>query len=141
MIQRQYSESISQVWNNLSDEILLRFSFILQLHHLIIHSSNPPYNLESIPSLKNVARLLSIPILRFYIIRKRLGLLKAGVPIDVMVIMMVVAMIMGVWIFGRPDVFHLVNAAAFGAALKGAIARYLYQKKKGKLLGHWMDEA
>jgi hypothetical protein len=33
-----------------------------------------------------------------------------------------VSVIVGVWVFGRADVFHLVDAAALGTALDGAVA-------------------
>jgi len=33
-----------------------------------------------------------------------------------------VAVIVGVWVFGWTDVFHLVDTTAFGAALDGAFA-------------------
>ena len=34
-----------------------------------------------------------------------------------------------VWVIGRSDVFHLVDTAAFVAALKGAFARYLIESQ------------
>ena len=76
-----------------------------------LHLRQLPHNL--ILSLSLIKRLRRPPILRLYIIRKRLRRLVSMVAV-------------AVWVVGRTDVFHSVDAPAFGTALNGAVAGHLW---------------
>ncbi len=60
---------------------------------------------------------LRVSVLGLDVVGKRLGLLVA-----VMVIVVTVVVVLG------PDILHLVDAAALGASLEGALARKLQRR-------------
>lgn len=66
-------------------------------------------------------RLRRPPILGPHEIRKRLWFLI----IVCAVAMLFAVSVVGVRVVGRADVFHAVDATAFGAAFDGAVARHL----------------
>ena len=79
-------------------------------------SPSPHIHPLDFTSLLQIKRLRRPPILGPHVIRKRLGLLVSVV---------LVAVVVRVRVVGRANVFHAVDAAAFGAAFDGAFAGHL----------------